>query len=112
MLSDLLESDNGHNGNSFIPNIAVLHNNYPNPFNPTTTISFSIPEESKVELAVFNIKGQKVKILANNDFDKGNHSVVWNGNDDTGKPVSSGVYLYKLNVNGNSKSVKKCLLLK
>ena len=86
--------------------------NYPNPFNPTTAISFSIPEESKVKLSIFNIKGQKVKILANNEFDKGVHSVIWNGVDESGKPVSSGVYFYKLSVNGKSESVRKCLLLK
>jgi photosystem II stability/assembly factor-like uncharacterized protein len=85
---------------------------YPNPFNPSTTISFSIPNESKVELAVFNIKGQKVKILTNNEFNKGNHSVSWDGVDESGKPVSSGVYFYKLNVNGKSESVQKMLLLK
>ena len=95
-----------------LPACVTLHSNYPNPFNPTTTISFSIPEESNAELSVYNIKGQKVKILANNEFNKGNHSVVWNGNDYTGKPVSSGIYFYKLNVNGKLKAVKKCLLLK
>ena len=112
LLFNLLESDNGHNGNSFIPNIAVLYNNYPNPFNPETTISFSIPEESKVELAVYNIKGQKVKTIVKDYFEKGFHKLIWNGKDSTGKEVGSGVYFYKLNVNGNSKSVKKCLLLK
>ena len=86
--------------------------NYPNPFNPTTTISFSIPEESKVDLIVYNIKGQKVRNLVNDDFKKGTHSVIWNGFDESGKLVSSGVYFYKLYVNGKSKSVRKCLLLK
>jgi len=99
--------------NDILPMYEIeLFQNYPNPFNPTTTISFSIPEESKVELSVYNIKGQKVRTLTNNNFDKGNHSVVWNGIDDTGNSVGSGVYLYKLNVNGKSESVNKCLLLK
>ncbi|MDP8201708.1 MAG: T9SS type A sorting domain-containing protein [Candidatus Tenebribacter burtonii] len=87
-------------------------NAFPNPFNPSTTISFSIPEESKVELTVFNIKGQKVKILVKDEFEKGNHFVVWNGIDEFDKLVSSGVYFYKLNVNGKTEAVKKCLLLK
>jgi hypothetical protein len=95
-----------------IPACVTLHRNYPNPFNPTTTISFSIPEESKVDLSIYNIKGQKVKSLVKESFKSGNHSVIWVGNDDTGRPVSSGVYFYKLNVNGKSESVKKCLLLK
>ena len=86
--------------------------NFPNPFNPSTTISFSIHEESNVELTIFNIKGQKTKTLANNEFTKGNHSIIWNGDDELSEPVSSGVYLYKLNVNGNTEAVKKCLLLK
>jgi len=86
--------------------------NYPNPFNPTTTISFSIPEESKVELSVFNIKGQKVKTLAKDSYQKGKHSVVWNGKSDSGKSVSSGVYFYKLDTENNNSVMKKCLLLK
>ena len=96
-----------------------LIGNYPNPFNPsgvgrspTTTISFSIFEKSNVELSIYNIKGQRIRSLANNVFIKGNHSVIWDGNDDTGNLVNSGLYFYKLNVNGKTESVKKCLLLK
>lgn len=84
----------------------------PNPFNPTTTIMFSIQNSSEVELAIYNIKGQKIKTLANNEFTKGDHSIIWNGDDDFGNSVSSGIYLYKLKVNGKSEAVKKCLLLK
>ena len=94
------------------PELIKLHKNFPNPFNPTTVISFSIPEESKVDLSIYNIKGQKVKSLVKESFESGNHSVIWDGNDDTDKSVSSGVYFYKLKVNGKSESVKKCLLLK
>ncbi len=86
--------------------------NYPNPFNPTTTIEFSIQNDSKVELIIYNIKGQKIKTLANNDFAKGSHSIIWNGDNVSGKSISSGVYLYKLNVNGKTEVMKKCLLLK
>ncbi len=103
-------------------NISINQNylsNHPNPFNPsgagrspTTTISFSIQKDSKIELTIFNIKGQKIKTLVHNEFTKGYHSIIWNGDDESGKPVSSGVYLYKLNVNGKSEAVKKCLLLK
>ncbi|MCD4817628.1 MAG: T9SS type A sorting domain-containing protein [Candidatus Cloacimonetes bacterium] len=95
-----------------IPEVSKLLGNYPNPFNPTTKISFSIPEESKVELTVFNIKGQKVRYLAKEQYSKGNHSVIWNGEDDLGKLVSSGTYFFKLNVYGKTIAVKKCLLLK
>jgi len=86
--------------------------NHPNPFNPTTTISFSVPEESYVELSIYNIKGQKVRTLLNDQITSGEHSIVWNGEDDSDKKVSSGVYLYKLIVNGKTEAVKKCLLLK
>ena len=90
----------------------LLHNNYPNPFNPTTTISFSLPEESKVDISIYNIKGQKVKTLVNEDMERGIWKKFWDGKDDNDRAVSSGVYFYKLDVNGKTKSVKKCLLLK
>ncbi len=86
--------------------------NYPNPFNPSTTIEFSIQNDSKVELSIFNIKGQKNKTLAQNEFVAGKHSIIWNGDDNNMKPVSSGIYYFKLNVNGKTEVVKKCLLLK
>ncbi len=88
-------------------------NNYPNPFNPSTTISFDITaENSKVSLTIYNLKGQKIKTLFNNELEKGNHSIIWNGNNDLGIPVSSGIYYYKLEVNGKTEAVIKCLLLK
>ena len=93
-------------------NVATLANNYPNPFNPITTISFSIPNESNINLSIYNIKGQKIKILTADQYEKGNHSVIWTGVDDSGKLVSSGIYMYKLNVDGKTELVKKCLLLK
>ena len=86
--------------------------NYPNPFNPTTTIKFSIKNDSKIELSIYNIKGQKVKILIHNDLGVGSHSIIWNGDDEYNNPVSSGIYCYKLNINGKDEVVKKCLLLK
>ncbi|NQV19721.1 MAG: right-handed parallel beta-helix repeat-containing protein [Armatimonadetes bacterium] len=94
------------------PACVSLHRNYPNPFNPTTTISFSIPEESKVDLSIYNIKGQKVRNLVSDDFKKGIHSVIWNGVDESGKSIASGVYFYKLNVNGITKQIHKCILMK
>lgn len=86
--------------------------NFPNPFNPSTTIKFSLQNDSKIELIIYNIKGQKIKTLAHNDFTKGSHSIIWNGGDESGNLVSSGIYLYKLNVNGKNEVAKKCLLLK
>ncbi|MEA2095958.1 MAG: T9SS type A sorting domain-containing protein [Candidatus Cloacimonadota bacterium] len=84
----------------------------PNPFNSTTTISFSVFENCNVDIIVYNIKGQKVKMFINNALDKGNHSVIWNGDNELNEPVSSGIYFYKLNVNGKTEATKKMLLLK
>ena len=98
--------------NQNLPLIPTLFGNYPNPFNPSTTIQFSIPKESKVDITMYNIKGQKVKTIAKDVFEKGFHKLIWNGKDSFGKEVGSGVYFYKLKVNGKDKSVKKCLLLK
>lgn len=89
-----------------------LLSNYPNPFNPTTTIEFSIQNDLDINLSIFNIKGQKIKTLTHNKFARGNCSIIWLGDDELGKPVSSGIYYYQLNVNGNIEAVKKCLLLK
>ena len=89
-----------------------LHGNYPNPFNPETTISFDLLQDSKVNITIYNIKGQKVKILVNESLIKGIHEVLWNGRNNHNRLVASGVYLYKLNVNGKDHSVKKCLMLK
>ena len=91
-----------------------LHGNYPNPFNPSTTIKYSLREDSKVTLEIFNIKGQKVKQLISNSAGQvsaGQHSVVWNGTDDNGKSVSSGIYFYKLKT-GNFEKTKKMILLR
>jgi hypothetical protein len=90
----------------------ILNKNYPNPFNPSTLIDFSIQNDSKVELSIYNIKGQKIKTLTQNEYTKGNHSIIWNGDNENDNPVNSGVYLYKLNVNGKTEAIKKCLLLK
>jgi len=86
--------------------------NYPNPFNPTTSINFSIQNDSKINLSIYNIKGQMIKSLLNDQITSGEHSIVWNGDDDYNKPVSSGIYFYKLNVNDKTEAMKKCLLLK
>jgi hypothetical protein len=97
--------------NETIPLITTL-SNYPNPFNPSTTIEFSIQNNSPIDISIYNIKGQKINTLTRNEFVKGDHSIIWNGDDEYGNPVSSGIYYYKLNINGKTEAVKKCLLLK
>ena len=86
--------------------------NYPNPFKPETTILFSLPDDSEVELNIYNIKGQKARIIIAEEMIKGKHSVVWSGDDDRGRKVSSGIYFYQFAVNGKVKKVRMCLLLK
>ncbi len=91
--------------------IMTLNQNYPNPFNPETTLSFSIPAEGKVELSIYNIKGQKVKTLLNETMPMGGHKVVWNGKNSSNKKVASGVYFSKL-TSGGKTQIKKMLLMK
>ncbi|MEA1972288.1 MAG: FlgD immunoglobulin-like domain containing protein, partial [Candidatus Cloacimonadota bacterium] len=100
------------NLNDNISPISKNLSNYPNPFNPTTTIRYNLPKESFVNLSIFNIKGQKVNTLINENMLHGNHQIEWNGKNENGNNVSSGVYFYKLDVNGNTKEMKKMLLLK
>ena len=89
-----------------------LGGNYPNPFNPTTTISFSTTESTEnTEINIYNLKGQKVKTLVDNIIPADQHSVVWDGKDEKGKAVSSGVYFYKM-IAGKYSSAKKMILLK
>jgi len=91
--------------------VNVTLSNYPNPFNPTTTINFSLPEDGDVELSIYNVKGQKVRTLTNEFLEKGLHSIEWNGNDSNNKATASGIYFYKISV-GKETSMKKMLLLK
>lgn len=95
-----------------------LHRNYPNLFNPsgagrspTTTISFSLPDEQGIELSIYNIKGQKVKQLINGQLTTGQHSMTWDGKDTNGKLVSTGIYFYRLKT-GEKEMSRKMLLLK
>ena len=89
--------------------------NYPNPFNPNTTISFKISRKDAkdAELIIYNIKGQKVKTFPNLQINKSsNHQIIWDGTDDNNKRVSSGIYLYRLKVNDKTMATRKCILLK
>ncbi len=93
-----------------IPDKFALRQNYPNPFNPATTIRFDLPEVSKTRLDIFNILGQRVATLINNKLEAGYHSVLWNGRDNFGNNVASGLYFYKIQSGKFIKSRKMILL--
>jgi len=91
--------------------VTALKANYPNPFNPSTTISFDLARDGAVSIDIYNIKGQKVKEVASGRYSAGSHRVVWNGDDATGRAVGSGIYFYRMTTEGYT-SVKKMLLMK
>jgi len=94
-----------------LPKTTELKDNYPNPFNLSTTIRYALAEAGEVILEVYNIKGQKIRALVNSSKHAGEHSVAWDGKDNAGHPVSSGIYLCKLRA-GKATFVKKMLLTK
>ena len=85
--------------------------NYPNPFNPTTVISFQLNKPQITSVEIFNLKGQKVKQLVNGLLETGTHNLTWNGKDDYGKPAASGTYFYQIKT-PEKNFTKKMLLLK
>ncbi len=94
-----------------IPTQFSLSQNYPNPFNPTTTISYGLPKTAKVKIDVFNLMGQKVRTLVNEQQGAGYKTIVWDGNDNSGNSVSSGVYFYRIDA-GDYNAVHKMMMLK
>ena len=93
-----------------IPTEFALHENYPNPFNPTTTLPFDLPEMSDVNVTVYNMLGQKVKSFNMQRISAGSHSITWNATNDLGDPVGAGVYLYQLRANQYIETRKMVLL--
>jgi hypothetical protein len=95
---------------STLPSACVLHQNYPNPFNPTTTIRFAIPERSFVTLEIFDLTGSSIARLVAEEREAGEHAVVWNGVNNRGEKVGSGIYLYRLTAGAQTLSRKLVLL--
>jgi hypothetical protein len=93
------------------PFITALHGNFPNPFNPETVIAFSLSNMENVEINVYNVRGQLVRTLVNEEFAVGRHNVIWNGTDMNGRNVSSGVYFYRMKA-GDFSATQKMLLMK
>ena len=94
-----------------IPVRFALKQNFPNPFNPSTEIRFDLPENDNVILEVYNMMGQKIKTLASGNMSPGYHSIIWNGTNDAGAKVATGMYFYSINTS-NFQSIKKMLFLK
>ena len=108
---NIIASATGNDQDSEIPNVTKLYGNFPNPFNPVTTISFGLAQSSEVKIEVFNILGQTVDTIVNERMDAGNHLIKWNGIDSNNHKVSSGVYFYRLSTETYS-NTKKMLILK
>jgi hypothetical protein len=89
----------------------VLYDNYPNPFNLSTTIAFQLPQPSKIRLAIYDLQGHELRLLVHQLKSAGYHSVNWDGRDEAGNCVASGIYYYKLWTN-QFNVTKKCLLIK
>lgn len=83
---------------------------YPNPFNPTTTFHFSVPTDTHVRIDIYNVQGQRVRNLINGMKTAGNHQVVWKAEDENGRPLSSGVYFFKMHAGGVEKNGKVLLM--
>jgi hypothetical protein len=110
-----LETFDPHKGlkstNSETSSLISLSQNYPNPFNPETEISYTLTQDNRVKLVIYNVKGQKVKVLVDEYQSAGYNSIKWDGKDEKGSSVASGVYFYRLSL-GNKVKTKKMLLLK
>ena len=94
-----------------VPLVNSLHQNHPNPFNPNTTISFNLRERGHASLAVYDVAGRLVRVLIDGVKEAGPHDVNWDGKDNTGRGVASGVYFYRLEA-GSFTETKKMVLLR
>ncbi len=97
--------------NTAKPTHFKLSQNFPNPFNPSTTISFDLPEDVNVRVDIFDVAGRKIRALVNEPKIAGSYGVIWNGNDDNGRPVASGLYVYRIQA-GDFAQSKKLLFMK
>ena len=94
-----------------MPEKFTLHQNYPNPFNPVTTLRYELPEQTHVNITIYDMLGRKVKTILNEQQSPGYKQLIWDASNDNGKPVSAGIYLYQIQA-GEYISTKKMVLLK
>ena len=95
-----------------LPTAFELKQNYPNPFNPTTTISYSVPEASEVQLGIFNLLGQEIRTLSNGEHQPGVYTTMWDGLNQNGVRVESGIYIYRMSSSAGFSATKKLVMLK
>ena len=100
----------GLDGLAQLPTTFDISQNYPNPFNPLTTIKYQLPMLSEVKLVIYNVLGQKVRTLLNKQMEAGYHSVIWDGRNDEGRAVASGIYIYRFEAGDFQKTMKLMLL--
>lgn len=98
------------NEDPVVTGLSALHSNYPNPFNPTTSIPLDLAKSGTVQLKIYNLKGQLVKTLSSGRMEAGQHLFHWEGQDNNGRPVASGVYLCRLETDGYRHTIKMLLL--
>lgn len=94
-----------------IPKVYNLYQNYPNPFNPTTTVKFDLPKDGFVKIFIYNVLGQRVRTLVNETMSAGVKRIVWDGRNDSGIMVTSGLYIYQINA-GNYSNTRKMIFMK
>ena len=99
------------NSKLYVPAQFTLHQNYPNPFNPETVIRFEIPKASEVKIIIYNILGERVKTLVSGYFPAGSSIVKWDGANEAGIRVCSGIYVYQMTA-GNTVITRRMILIK
>jgi hypothetical protein len=104
-------SDVAHTPEGSLPAVSRLHDNYPNPFNPRTTIKYDLKQPGRVELAVFDIAGRLVKQLVSESMSAGHHEAIWEGQDSGGRQASAGVYFFRLKT-ADTVDTKRMTLIK
>jgi flagellar hook assembly protein FlgD len=100
-----------HESGLMLPERTALHANFPNPFNPSTTIAYDLRDAADVTIVIYNVRGQVVRTLVDAVTPPGRHRVVWQGTSDTGARVATGIYFYRL-VAGEFSQTRKMVLLK
>jgi hypothetical protein len=98
------------NDDQVVPVVVASLSNYPNPFNPSTSISLSLTKDSLVSVKIYNVKGQCIKTLWNGNVKAGTQDIIWNGTDNKGRSVTSGIYIVNMEGNGFTQSLKMTLM--